>query len=80
MHGDSVKVPPRYRPLLRRLQRGTWPKDELLWLLAHDRLDAGHRGWRGPAAAGGGEKQGEAAAVRAACHRRIDRCVGSGSP
>jgi hypothetical protein len=36
MHGDFVKVPPRYRPLLRRLQRGTWTRAELLWLLAHD--------------------------------------------
>ncbi len=34
---EDVKVPPSYRPLLRRLQRGTWTRDELEWLLAHDR-------------------------------------------
>ena len=26
---DDVKVPARYRPLLRRLQRGTWAKADL---------------------------------------------------
>jgi hypothetical protein len=30
---DDVNVPPRYRLLLRRLQRGTWRADELDWLL-----------------------------------------------
>jgi hypothetical protein len=29
----DVKVPARYRPLLRRLQRGTWDRRELEWLL-----------------------------------------------
>jgi hypothetical protein len=30
---DDVKVPARYRPLLRRLQRGQWDRRELGWLL-----------------------------------------------
>jgi RNase P/RNase MRP subunit p30 len=30
---DNVKVPARYRPLLRRVQRGTWQQSELAWLL-----------------------------------------------
>ena len=30
---NDVNVPPRYRPLLRRLQRGTWDQHELEWLL-----------------------------------------------
>jgi hypothetical protein len=30
---ETVKVPEKYRPLLRRLQRGTWRVDELQWLL-----------------------------------------------
>ena len=30
---DDVKVPARYRPLLRRLQRGHWHRAELEWLL-----------------------------------------------
>jgi hypothetical protein len=30
---DDVKVPARYRPLLRRLQRGTWAKADLEWIL-----------------------------------------------
>jgi hypothetical protein len=30
---DDVKVPARYRPLLRRLQRGTYTRAELEWLL-----------------------------------------------
>jgi hypothetical protein len=30
---DDVKVPARYRPLLRRLQWGTYTRDELEWLL-----------------------------------------------
>jgi hypothetical protein len=30
---DDVKVPARYRPLLRRLQRGTYTRDELAWIL-----------------------------------------------
>jgi hypothetical protein len=30
---DDVKVPARYRPLLRRLQRGTWTQESLEWLL-----------------------------------------------
>jgi hypothetical protein len=30
---DTVKVPEKYRPLLRRLQRGTWTRTELEWLL-----------------------------------------------
>jgi hypothetical protein len=30
---EDVKVPARYRPLLRRLQRGTWSGQELEWLL-----------------------------------------------
>jgi hypothetical protein len=35
-HGyDDVKVPARYRPLLRQLQRGTWAKVELEWLQRH---------------------------------------------
>jgi hypothetical protein len=33
---DSVKVPARYRALLRRLQRGLWTAQELRWLLASD--------------------------------------------
>ena len=34
---DTVKVPEKYRPLLRRLQRGTWRVDELQWLLRQHR-------------------------------------------
>jgi hypothetical protein len=30
---DDVKAPARYRPLLRRLQRGTYTRDELAWIL-----------------------------------------------
>ena len=30
---NDVNVPPRYRPLLRRLQRGTWTRESLEWLL-----------------------------------------------
>jgi hypothetical protein len=30
---DDVKVPTRYRPLLRRLQRGIWSREALEWLL-----------------------------------------------
>ncbi len=30
---DDVKVPPRYRPLLRRLQWGIWSREALKWLL-----------------------------------------------
>jgi hypothetical protein len=30
---EAVKVPARYRPLLRRLQRGHWHRAELEWLL-----------------------------------------------
>jgi hypothetical protein len=30
---EDVKVPARYRPLLRRLQRGTYTRDELDWIL-----------------------------------------------
>jgi hypothetical protein len=30
---DDVKVPARYRPLLRRLQRGHWTREALEWLL-----------------------------------------------
>jgi hypothetical protein len=30
---DTVKIPEKYRPLLRRLQRGTWTIPELEWLL-----------------------------------------------
>ena len=30
---DDVNVPPRYRPLLRRLQRGTWARADLEWIL-----------------------------------------------
>ena len=33
---EDVKLPPKYRPLLRRLQRGTWTARELQWLLDHD--------------------------------------------
>jgi hypothetical protein len=29
---ETVKVPTKFRPLLRRLQRGTWQAEELLWL------------------------------------------------
>jgi hypothetical protein len=29
---ETVKVPEKYRSLLRRLQRGTWTRDELEWL------------------------------------------------
>jgi hypothetical protein len=32
---DDVKVPARYRPLLRRLQRGTYTRAELEWLQRH---------------------------------------------
>jgi hypothetical protein len=36
---DDVQVPARYRPLLRRLQRGTWNRYELEWLLrTHPKL------------------------------------------
>ena len=36
---DDVKVPARYRPLLRRLQRGHWHRAELEWLLrTHPKL------------------------------------------
>jgi hypothetical protein len=30
---DDVQVPARYRPLLRRLQRGTWSRADLEWIL-----------------------------------------------
>jgi hypothetical protein len=30
---ELTKVPEKYRPLLRRLQRGTWTRTELEWLL-----------------------------------------------
>ena len=30
---ETVKVPEKYRPLLRRLQRGTWTAAELEWLV-----------------------------------------------
>jgi hypothetical protein len=30
---DDVQVPARYRPLLRRLQRGTFTRAELEWIL-----------------------------------------------
>jgi hypothetical protein len=30
---NNVKVPTRYRPLLRRLQRGTYMRAELEWIL-----------------------------------------------
>ena len=30
---EDVKVPARYRPLLRRLQRGAYTRDELAWIL-----------------------------------------------
>jgi hypothetical protein len=30
---ELTKVPEKFRPLLRRLQRGTWTPDELQWLL-----------------------------------------------
>jgi hypothetical protein len=30
---EDVKVPARYRPLLRRLQRGTYTRAELEWIL-----------------------------------------------
>jgi hypothetical protein len=30
---EDVQVPARYRPLLRRVQRGTWQQSELAWLL-----------------------------------------------
>ncbi len=33
MKYNDVKVPPSYRPLLRRLQRGAWTREELEWLL-----------------------------------------------
>ncbi len=36
MRYDDVKVPTSYRPLLRRLQRGTWTREALEWLLKHD--------------------------------------------
>jgi hypothetical protein len=33
-HGyEDVKVPARYRPLLRRLQRGQWTRESLEWIL-----------------------------------------------
>jgi hypothetical protein len=30
---EDVKVPARYRSLLRRLQRGTWARADLEWVL-----------------------------------------------
>ena len=30
---ETVKIPETYRPLLRRLQRGTWTQDQLEWVL-----------------------------------------------
>ena len=30
---NDVQVPARYRPLLRRLQRGTYTRAELAWIL-----------------------------------------------
>ena len=30
---NDVKVPAYYRPLLRRLQRGTWGRADLEWIL-----------------------------------------------
>jgi hypothetical protein len=36
---EDVKVPARYRPLLRRLQRGTYTRAELEWILrTHPKL------------------------------------------
>jgi hypothetical protein len=33
-HGyDDVKIPARYRALLRRLQRGHWTRESLEWIL-----------------------------------------------
>jgi hypothetical protein len=32
---DDVQCPPRYRPLLRRLQRGQWSRADLEWLQRH---------------------------------------------
>jgi hypothetical protein len=34
---ETVKIPEKYRPLLRRLQRGSWTRDELAWLLRQHR-------------------------------------------
>ena len=33
---DDLKLPPQYRSLYRRLQRGRWTAAELKWLLAHN--------------------------------------------
>jgi hypothetical protein len=30
---EDVKIPARYRPLLRRLQRGQWTRESLEWIL-----------------------------------------------
>jgi hypothetical protein len=34
---ETVKVPTKFRPLLRRPQRGTWRVEELEWLLQQHR-------------------------------------------
>jgi hypothetical protein len=34
---ETVKIPEKFRPLLRRLQRGTWTVAELSWLLRQHR-------------------------------------------
>ncbi len=34
---ETVNIPEKYRPLLRRLQRGTWTRDELEWLRRQQR-------------------------------------------
>jgi hypothetical protein len=34
---ETVKISEKYRPLLRRLQRGTWTVEELTWLLRQHR-------------------------------------------
>jgi hypothetical protein len=55
---ETVKIPEKYRALLRRLQRGTWSYSELAWILRPaSRPAADHRG------TGTGEIGGTAARV-----------------
>ena len=34
-HDDDLKLPTKWKPLMRRLQRGQWTRAELRWLLIH---------------------------------------------
>ena len=34
-HDDDLRLPAKWKPLMRRLQRGQWTRAELRWLLIH---------------------------------------------